>query len=200
MTTGYLIDGVDLASIFAAKGATTAAATGYKTNGADLNTQLLALADGQALGRNVGMTVNGTDLSAIFGVTGGTLPINGQTFVALPTQAGGTSTANLYFNCNNSTWSVTGSNSNTSGSIPSGATKVGVTATYLSGSTNSTVTNNLPAYTTLTSTTESLNIHLTSSQSNPINATYSVTIIFQNSAGSTISTTTCRFYMDTAGV
>jgi hypothetical protein len=198
MSTGIMVNGTDLANIFGAKGASTAAATGIKVNGTDLNQLLLAKADGQAISYATGIKVNGTDLNAIFGAPITSLPINGQTFTSQPTFAGGISTSNLYFNTNNATWSVTGSYSNTSGSIPSGATQCRVTVTYVSGNTGGSVTNPFSSMTALSSTTQSANVHLTSSQSSPVNATYSVKIEYANSSGTVISTTNCTFYMNTA--
>lgn len=198
MTTGLLVNGVDVASIFAAKGPHTANATGWKSNGTDLNATLLALADGNEIGYNTGAESNGADFRTIFGVSPGSLPIQGQTFTSDPTFAGGVSTAILDFVTNNSGWSVSGSYSDTSGSVPSGATKCQVTVTYVSGNTGTSITNPLSSMTALTSTNETVQFHLSSAQSSPINATYTITIVYQNSAGSTISTTTCTFFMDTA--
>jgi hypothetical protein len=70
MTTGIQINGVDLANIYSAASGTDASATGIKTNGTDLSSLLLNIANGSALGRNVGLEKNGSDLSSIFGVEG----------------------------------------------------------------------------------------------------------------------------------
>jgi hypothetical protein len=198
MSTGIYINGVLVENIYGTKGAHTASPTGIQSNGTDLNAFLLDIVDGQALGRNVEVEANGTDLSAIFGVTPGALPIQGETFISTPTFAGGISTAILEFITNNATWSVTGSYSNTSGSVPSGAAKCQVTVTYVTGNTGTAITNPLASMTTLTGTNDLVELHLTAPQSSPITATYSIMIVYENSAGSTISTTTCIFFMDTA--
>jgi hypothetical protein len=191
-------NGVPLDQIYGAKGAHTAAATGCMQNGNDLCNLLLDIIDGNALGFNVGLAKNGTDFSSIFGAPVTSLPIQGEQFNSVPTFAGGISTSFLDFNCNNATWSVTGSYSNTSGSIPSGATQCEVTPTYQSGSTGTSITNQMALFTTLTSTTYTCQLHLSSSQSSPINAVYGMMVQFKNSAGSVISTTTFTFYMNTA--
>jgi hypothetical protein len=56
----------NISTIFKAKGANTAAVTGYKVNGADLNTLYAPLSDGFSIGYDTGYDVNGADLSTKF--------------------------------------------------------------------------------------------------------------------------------------
>ncbi len=68
MPSGYKVNGVDLDSIFAARGGSTPAAnTGYRVNGVDISDRYRAstgIAD--RIGYNTGYKVNGTDLKSIF--------------------------------------------------------------------------------------------------------------------------------------
>lgn len=74
MTTGIKVNSVDLATIFGAKGAHTAAATGIESAGTDLNQILLALADGVAVGAT-GIKSNGADLNTFFGAPSSAGPV-----------------------------------------------------------------------------------------------------------------------------
>jgi hypothetical protein len=200
MATGWSINNKPVEAIFGSKGAHTAQTTGYQSNSVDLNQSLLALQDGVSVGFATGMEVASNDFENIFGTPSGntSLPINGQTFNGAPTQAGGFSTCQMYFNSTSSSWSVTGTQSNTSGNVPSGAASLSVQFTYVSGSTGAQV-NNL-AKTNLSGTTINGNVKLTSSQSSPITANYSVSIVFYDSSGNAISTTTCNFFLVTSAV
>lgn len=120
MTTGYKSNGVDLANIFSPKGTHTAAATGYKTAGTDLNQQLLALADGSAVANPTGYKVNGADLNTIFGVTTPGLGLPTSVTVGSG-RAGGTVT--LTYN-SSGTWAFSTSGSSAT-YVPSGAATSG---------------------------------------------------------------------------
>lgn len=196
MASGFLfIDGRDPDNVFASGNAGITTKLKHASSGADLGSLYASGNSGITTGLK---DAAGVDIGSVFGLPVGSLPIQGETFISVPTFAGGISTSILDFNCNNATWSVTGSYSNASGSIPSGATQCEVTPTYQFGSTGTSITNQMASFATLTTTTYTCQLHLTSSQSSPINATYGMTVQFKNSAGSVISTTTFTFYMNTA--
>lgn len=198
MATGYQVNGTDLASIFGAKGTHTAAATGYKTNGTDLNAQLLALADGVAIGYGTGYKVNGTDLNAIFGAPPTSLPINGGTYDATLTRNGASGArCTITFSANTSTWSlapsgaagtVSPSSNFDSGNIPSGAASASYTWSNISGNVSP---SNTPQ--TALSSSPSGIVQCTSAGTiGTSSGSATLTIVFYNSGGTAISTTTCR--------
>lgn len=211
MALSIMRNGVPLDQLYGPKGASTAAATGCMQNGVDVNQYLLALADGKALGFNSGLSKNGTDFSAIFGIpTGNTpLPINGQAYVATDNNAGTTNSAQLNFVTNNSAWSVNdlhggaggGNLVVASGSIPTGAVAVLMSWSQTSGSGN-TVSNGASAWTTLTGT----NVTLSSTASNvghgaaATGGTISITIQYRNSASTVISITTTSFDVEVPAI
>ena len=198
MTTGYTVNGTDLASIFGAKGTHTAAATGYKTNGTDLNAQLLALADGVAIGYATGYKVNGADLNTIFGAPPTSLPINGGTYDAQLTRDG-TSGAQcrITFSANTSTWVLAPSGAAgtlspggnfASGSIPSGATSMSCSWSNVTGLYTPI---NLPQ-TALSSNPSSFFQCTSAGTIGTASGSATLTIVFYNSGGTAISTTTCN--------
>lgn len=195
MTTNILSNGSDLANIFAAKGATTAAATGIYSNGTDINQLLLAIADGVSVGFNTGIEVNGTDLSAIFGKLSGSLPINGQSINGTTTLAGSTYACGLQFSSTNSSWSVTtaaGATTITSGSVPSGATTVQYGLTVTNGS--PATVNQATSFTALMGSALAASISVARLVGQPtVAAKATLTIQYKNSAGTVISSTSCTF-------
>lgn len=198
MTTGYKVNGTDLASIFGAKGTHTAAATGYKTNGTDLNAQLLALADGTAIGYPTGYKVNGADLNTIFGAPPTSLPINGGTYDATLTRDGSSGAqCRITFTATTSTWvlapsgaagTLSPSGNFASGSVPSGATSVSYTWSNITGQASP---SNVPQ--TALSSSPSCNIQVTVAGTiGTASGSATLTIVFYNSGGAAISTTTCN--------
>lgn len=122
MALGILRNGVPLDQLYGAKGASTAAATGLLQNGVDVNQYILALADGSPLGFNSGISKNGTDFSAIFGIPSGSspLPINGNSYSA-DSQIRGS--ASLTFNMNSDgTYSIVSFSAQTGTTTPSSGT------------------------------------------------------------------------------
>jgi len=200
MALSILRNGVPLDQLYGTKGASTAAATGCLQNGVDVNQYLLALADGKALGFNAGLSKNGTDFSAIFGIpTGNTpLPINGGTYNAVLTRNGSSGArCTITFTANASTWvlapsgaagTISPSGNFASGSIPSGATSVSYTWSNISGSVS-------PSNTPLTALTSSPSAIVQCTSAGTIgtsSGSATLTIVFYNSGGTAISTTTCN--------
>ncbi len=198
VTTGFLINGVDIGTYFGAKGASTANPTGFLVNGVDLNQLLLARQDGQALGFATGYISNGSDLNAYFGVPNGNtpLPINGQSYSAFASSGTVSSVANLVFGTSNVGWSVTrtqnpgSSGTLASGSLPSGAVAVAFNLTVTSSTTNTSSSNAAPSQTTLTGTLLSASIQANGSPSQPErDITATLRIDYFNGSGTNISTT-----------
>ena len=199
MTTGITANGIDLATIFGPKGTHTAATTGIKSNGTDLNQILLALADGVAVAAT-GIKVNGSDLNTFFGAPSGTLPINGGTYTATLTRDGtaGAQADVKFAISGGTTWALSaGGRAGTvdpggnfaSGSVPAGSVNVEYTYSILSGATTAiTGTTN-----TQVAVTTNPFIQATISSAGTIgaaNGSASITIVFYNSSGTAISTTT----------
>lgn len=211
MSTGILVNGLDLATIFGAKGSHTAATTGIEVNGTDLNQILMALADGVQLSNPIGIETAGVDLYSIFGAPSGVLPIQGVQLVSTNTVTSllTSNESTLTFTCNSTTWSAaasgTSSGTNTlesipsggpfSGSVPSGATSVSFSYSAGGGTGAPSVVNGASSFTALTG---SPSIAFTNSRTggtgSPSGVSYdwSLTISFQNSAGTVISTTTTQ--------
>lgn len=204
MALGYYINGVAIESIYGAKGSSTAAATGFKSNNTDLNASLMALADGVALGRNVGMTHAGSDLSTYFGVPSGTLPINGKRYVCTGIwAAGGSGSVQFVFNLTSSSaWATTvtypGSSSGSptagtqdSGAVPSGATQVRYTGTWnnASGDTGSYTLSNGASSATALATNVNMTLSMPGSGTTVRQTTYNFKIEFLNASSVVISTT-----------
>lgn len=127
-------NGTPLDVLYAPKGANKAADTGLKQNGVDVSNSILALADGQALGFNAGISKGGTDFSAIFGRPLGNtpLPINGNNYVegyTVPAASTGYATIGFRITGGN-TWQVFGASPSdpnhiwASGTVPAGAVNV----------------------------------------------------------------------------
>lgn len=204
-TTGIESNGVDIGLIFGAKGASTAGATGIKVNGTDLNALLLAHADGNDIGYNTGIMVNGTDMRNIFASPQTSLPINGKRYSCTGLYAAASSgSVNFFFGLSSTTaWQVqvsyAGASSGTpaagildSGAVPSGATTVQYTMTWqnASGDTGSyTATNGASSATALAA---NVNASLNMPANGTVNhqTTYTFTVVFRNSGGTAISTTT----------
>lgn len=209
MASNFYINGVLVESMYGAKGASTAAATNIKVNNVDLNQIVLALADGQT-GPTSNVKSNGADLKTFFGIPLTSLPINGQTFTGSGSSATTNSTGTVNFSVNTSGWSVVTSGTNAptvtqaSGTNPTGATAIQITDTWknASGDTSAgTVTNTASSKTTIPSTgTIGDTVSIGTSPSLPEHiTTHSVTIVFYNAAGSSISTTTVTFVATATG-
>ena len=207
MASGYAVASTDLDSIFGPKGANTAAATGIKVAGVDLNARYLRLADGIALTYATGIKVNGADLNTFFGAPATALPINGQTFNASATSGTGASSASYIFSASTSGWSVTGSSSGggsvspgASGAIPSGATQVQYTTSVASSagtfsSSNTTTSGKQPLTTSQTVSAGATGTPSTVDSHIWLN----VTITFYNAANAAISTTNIQLRASAAG-
>ncbi|GLQ96489.1 hypothetical protein [Dyella mobilis] len=197
MASGYLfIDGRDPDAIFQSGNAGIVTDLAHESSGVDLGSLYASGNSGITTGLK---SKSGVDIGSLFALPSGSLPISGQTFLGTNSVAGGFSTSIINFNVNSSTWAVVGSTSDTSGSVPSGATSVKVTYTYVSGSTAGSVTNPMSSTTTLTSTTLDSYVHLSAAVSSPASANYSVNVEFMNSAGSVISNTTFTYFPQTSG-
>lgn len=208
MTTGIMVNGADLANVFGSKGSSTAAATGIKSNGTDLNQLLLALADGKSIGYNTGIKVNGTDLSSIFGIANSNtpLPINGQTFLASSSSGTSNSSASCSFQANNATWQVSGTSSSggsvpsASGSIPTGAVSMQISYTITDSAGAGSVTNQAGSQTTLTSSFIGIGVNTSSTPPSGDNHRFvAVTINFYNSSNANISTTSITLKSESEG-
>lgn len=211
--TGYLINGQDIATWFGPKGASTAAATGFKVNGTDLNQLLMARADGVDIGFNTGLGVNGTDLRNYFGAPAGNtpLPINGKAYhvTGIFAAAGaGSVTFQFQLVSGGGTWVTNCARVGTTGGTPpqgtidtganpSGAAYVRFTPTYLAsgGDTGpaSSVNNSAPSMTAI-SNGLTLGINLGGSGGAPTQSTYNFKVEYMNSGGTVISTSnfTCQ--------
>lgn len=207
VTTGYYYNGTDIGTIFGAKGASTAAATGMKVNGTDLNALLLAHADGIDIGFNTGITVAGNDLRNIFASPQTALPINGQTFSAA-SQSGTVSTASSYtFTANTSGWAISGSSSSggavtpgTSGAIPSGATQVQYTTSVASSAGTNSTTNTTSAGRQPLTSTQTVTVGATGTPSTVDSHIWlNVTITFYNASNAAISTTNIQMRASAVG-
>lgn len=215
--TGLKITGKgDIGAYFGAKGSSTAAATGYKLpNGADINTVLLARADGVDIGFNTGFTVAGSDLRNFFGAPSGNtpLPINGQTFshaYNIPSGNSGTSTIGFRI-VSGTTWQVYWADPTSSatvlssGSIPSGATSVKFTwGTYTlppGDADGNGATTNGAASATAVSSNPSATYQTASwgSSSGSRGRSYPFQIDFYNSSSVDISTTVITLIAETDG-
>src|ERR1700761_5697376 len=162
VTTNYKVGQIDIGTIFGAKGASTAAATGYKVNGTDLNQLLLARTDGSDIGFNTGIEVSGTDLRNFFAQPNGNtpLPINGGNYTANAHSATVASVANIVFTMNSSGWALTstqtpngGGGTIDSGTLPTGAVTAQFTLTVTSSTASTSSSNSAPTNTTISATT-----------------------------------------------
>lgn len=201
MTTGITAHGLDLAVIFGAKGSSTAAATGIKVSGTDLNLLLLAKADGVAVTTPTGIKSNGSDLINFFGAPATSLPINGGTYTATLTRDG-TSGANAYvefvISGGGTAWALTsGGTAGTvspggnfaGGSVPSGSSTVKYTYANVTGATT-TVTGTINSQVAV-STNPLIKANISSAGTiGTGNGSAQITIVFYNSSGTAISTTT----------
>lgn len=187
---------------------TKAALTGYTVRIAGVDVDLRDLLAPIYLGTSAAPTnykVNNADLNTIFAKKGTAqyaLPINGNSYSAAVFTTGAGKTAALSFNAATSGWTVQKNEAGTtttlaSGSIPSGATKVKYTDTWLNapGDTGTgSPSNGAAAFTTLTSTyisaTDSIGV---AGGGGTKQSTHSMNIQFQNAAGSVISNTTITF-------
>lgn len=208
-------NGVPLDQLYGAKGASTAAATGCKQNGVDVNQYILALADGVALGFNAGITKNGTDFSAIFGRPSGNtpLPINGNSYTSgynIPSASTGFATVGFRIVTGNTwqVWEANPTNGNivvASGAVPSGATTVKFTfGTYsvLVGDTDAggTVTNGASSATAISSNpTCNYTTATVGSSSGSRSRSYPFQIDFYNASSVDISTTNITLIAQTEG-
>lgn len=208
MSSGIYIAGVLIETIYGAKGTHTAAATGIKSANTDINALIMALADGQALGRNVGVETNNADLSSFFGVPLNTLPINGASYSAGAVTSSSSVTASLQFQIATSGWAVVQiekgiSTTLASGSVPTGAVSCQYTDTWqnASGDTGAgTVTNQMSTYTTITGTNQLIAVALSvAGGGGTKQSTHTEVISMKNSAGSVISTTTITFVVQVTG-
>lgn len=202
MSSNFYIDGVLVETMYGAKGASTAAATGIKVNNVDLNQLVLALVDGQT-GPTSGVESNSSDLKTFFGIPLTSLPINGQKFTGAGNSGTGSSSGTVYFSINTSGWEVVteGTNQSTvtqaSGSVPSGAVSIEITDTWqnASGDTSAgTVTNTASTKTTIPSSGgvgDTVSVSATPGSDHQ--TTHTVQIVLYDSGGSAISTTTCTF-------
>ena len=194
VVTGYQVGTVDIGSIFGAKGAHTAATTGVEVGGSDLNSLLLALADGTAVGAT-GYEVAGADLNTFFGAPASSLPIQGQNFNGTAHLAGSTFSCEVTFSATTSGWTVTsngGAVTLASGSLPSGAAQVQYVLTTVSGAPS--LSNGSPSLTNLSGTALICTSSVTAPSSGPsVTGAAGVTINFANGSGTVISTTTCQF-------
>lgn len=208
---GLMIAGTPITSIYGAPSSTLAAVTGIQVAGVDLNTACLRLADGVALGRNIGMAKAGNDMSSIFGVPSGNtpLPINGQTFDAYSQSGANPTTASFTFSTNNSSWTISGTSStgssvtpSQSGSVPAGATAVQYAMSVISTEGDAGITNNASTKTNLTTSSITMNVHSASRAlaSTDSDVTANCTVTYYNSAGATISTTTFQMSCRSIGI
>lgn len=215
MALGIKRNGVPLDQLYGAKGASTAAATGCKQNGVDVNQYILALADGVALGFNAGIAKAGTDFSAIFGRPSGNtpLPINGNTYThvyTIPSANTGFTTIGFRI-VSGTTWQVwyadptTAATVITSGSVPSGSSTVKFTwGTYsvLVGDTDAggSVTNGASSPTAISSNPSTNYTTATvGSSSGSRSRSYPFTIDFYNASSVDISTTNITLVGQTEG-
>ena len=215
MSTNFYINGQLIENIYASKGASTATATGILINGVDLNQSVLALADGHALGHNVGVAKNGTDMSAFFGLVNGNtpLPINGNTYTHgynIPSASTGFATIGFRI-VSGTTWQVwyadptTGFTLITSGTVPAGSSTVKYTwgaYSVLPGDTDAggSVTNGASTATAISSNPSTNYTTATvGSSSGSRSRSYPFTIDFYNASSVDISTTNITLVGQTEG-
>lgn len=199
MALKLLWGGVPLDTLYGPKGAHTATLTGLQQNGTEVAQLLLALADGHALGFNIGCAKNGTDMSAFFGVTSGNtpLPIDGGNYTASAHSGTTTSVASLVFTMNNTGWVLTrnqspngGGGTIASGPLPAGAVTAQFTLNVTSSTSSTTSSNSAPTNTTISATTLTASVQATSAPSNPEHSiTATLQINYLNSGGTNISQT-----------
>lgn len=198
MTVGIKANGVDLATIFGAKGPTTAAATGIKSSGTDLSQLLLALSDGVAVAAT-GIKAHGVDLNTIFGAPSGTLPINGGTYTTTLTRSGasGARASVKFVISGGSSWALASSGlagtadpgtNFASGSLPAGSVNVMFTVANATGTAQVLGTTGSQI---AVSTNPTLESYVASAGTiGTANGSNQVTVTFYNSGGTAISTTT----------
>lgn len=197
MSTGFYIGGVLIENMYGAKGPSTAPETGIKVAGTDLNQLVLALADGQT-GPTSGVQSAGHDMKTFFGIPATSLPINGGTYTTTLTRDGSSgANAHVKFAISGSTWVLSSSGSGgtvdpgtnfASGSLPVGASTVEFTT---ASSTGTIQTLGTTGSAIAVSSNPSLDNYITVAGTiGTGNGSIQVTIVFKNSGGSTISTTT----------
>lgn len=208
-------NGTPLDVLYAPKGASKAADTGLKQNGVDVSNSILALADGQALGFNAGISKGGTDFSSIFGRPLGNtpLPINGNSYTSgynIPSASTGFATVGFRIVTGNTwqVWEANPTNGNivvASGAVPSGATTVKFTfGTYsvLVGDIDAggTVTNGASSATAISSNpTCNYTTATVGSSSGSRSRSYPFQIDFYNASSVDISTTNITLVGQTDG-
>lgn len=204
---GLMIAGVPITNIYGPPSGTLAAVTGIQVAGVDLNTACLRLQDGQALGRNIGMAKASADMSAIFGVPSGTLPINGGSYSANANSGTTSSVASVVFTMNSGGWSLTktqspngGGGTIASGSLPTGAVTAQFTLTVTSSTTSTSSSNSAPTNTTISSTTLSASVQANATPSSPERSiTATLQINYLNSSGTNISQTNLTMTANATG-
>lgn len=135
------------------------------------------------------------------------LSINGQTFSAAAASGTGACGASIQFNAATSGWSITGSStsgghvSTASGSLPVGAVSVQYSYSLTTSSGAGSIGNNASTKTNLTSSAVDFIVSANSGspQSGDNIRDTTVTIVFYNSAGSAVSTTTIYLNVDAQG-
>lgn len=215
MTSGIASKNVDLDSIFDPwlSGTSKARATGIAKGaapGTDLNALYAPLIYGSSAAAT-GIQSQEADLNTLFAAKGTAkyaLPIDGQTFTSIDAApAGGASTAHLNFQIGTSGWTVVATSAHgspstdASGPVPSGATSIQITDTWLNspGDTNAgTTINTCTSYTTIPST-GTVGCEITEGSSATTGqTTHRLVITMKNAGGTVISTTTTTFVCETS--
>jgi hypothetical protein len=209
MTTGFRnSSGVDFDNVFDpyVQG-TKPGAAGYRTSdGVDLNQRFAPLVYGAAAAVTGFRLSSGADVNTLWAAKGTAsyaLPIDGTLYsqgVNIPSVSSGNAT--LTFAISGSGWLVTGSGAGGTltpaagtrapGALPSGASTVQYTPTVTSGS-GGTVTNGAAAVMAVSGNPSIAVTHAGTGTGSGNNVTRSVLIVFRNSGGAVISSTTIYF-------
>lgn len=192
---------------------TKPAATGYRTSdGVDLNQRFAPLVYGTAAAATGFRLSSGADVNTLWAAKGTAsyaLPIDGTLYsqgVNIPSAGSGNAT--LTFAISGSGWLVTGSGAGgtltpaagtrASGALPSGASTVQYTPTITAGS-GGTVTNGASAATAVSGNPSIQVTQAGTGTGSGNDVTRSVLIVFRNSGGAVISSTTIYFEVSYEG-
>ena len=159
---------------------------------------------------NTGFRIaSGADFASLWaskGTANYALSINGNTYGSLSQSGTTASSSSTTFSCSNTSWTVRGISSSSgatpsaSGAVPSGATAVQFTMTAVTSNGTGNFTNGAPAKTNLTAGLLSASVSANSTPSTgESDRFYNLQIVFYNSAGSAISTTTIQLRASAVG-